>query len=392
MSRAQKVVPLVALALSGALHVAAWITTVTGAYMGAAMDAASIGFSATLLSFPLVGLLLVRRMPQNPIGWIFCALGVAWALQLFGSWQVENRVLEEGASDTLADLAVWVTAWSTPIAFGTTATFLPLLFPTGSVLSPRWRLVGWAAAFGITSLGISYALSEGALEDYPAVSNPYGLEGTAELFDVVTGVGWLLLSVTVVLSVVSLIVRFRRSRGIQRQQMKWMVFAGGLLIAANASWFASPVAGMWLSGLALAAIPVATAFAILRYRLYEIDLIINRALVYALLSAVLAGAYILLVTVASTVIGESNLSVAAATLAVAALFQPVRRWIQAFIDRRFYRSKYDASQTIEMFSNRLRDEVDLETLRLDLTGVVAETMQPRFVSLWLRPSVDRSQP
>ena len=387
MTRAQRVVPALALSLAGALHVAAWVTTARGSYTGAAMDAVSIVFSETLMSFPLVGLLLVRRIPENPIGWLLCVLGVAWALQLFGSWQVENRVLEEHASDALADLAVWVTAWSTPIAFGTTATFLPLLFPTGSVLSPRWRLVGWAGAIGITLVGISYALSDGALEDYPGVSNPYGLEGTAERFDVVTGLGWMLLSVTVVLSVVALILRFRRSRGIERQQMKWMVFAGGLLVAANASWGVSQVAGMWLSALALAAIPVAMAFAILRYRLYEIDLIINRALVYALLSAIIVGAYVGLVTAASTVVGESNLSVAGATLAVAALFHPVRRRIQAFVDHRFYRSKYDAEHTIEMFSVRLRDEVDLDALRTELVQVVNQTMQPRTIGLWLPSEV-----
>jgi hypothetical protein len=261
-----------------------------------------------------------------------------------------------------------------------------LLFPNGQFVSSRWRLVGWIGAAGLTLTTVGTAFAPGPLEDLPLLRNPLGVSGTTgRILDAMAGIGWLLLVVTVVLGTASQIVRFRRSSEVERQQLKWFMFATLVLVG---SLVPGVVAEAWQwAGLGLAALPLAIGMAVLRYRLYDIDLVINRTLVYATLSAALLGVYALCVVViprALRVGGDSELVVAGSTLAVAALFQPLRRRIQGFIDRRFYRRKYDAARTVEAFSSRLRNEVDLEAMRADLLAAVQDTMQPRRVSLWLR--------
>jgi hypothetical protein len=272
---------------------------------------------------------------------------------------------------------------------------LLLLFPDGRPPSPRWRPVLWLV-LGTAVLGsVHVALKPGTLntEMLPA-ANPAGIESLSGLFDVVNGVLIVPFAVALILSAASVIVRFRRSRGEERLQMKWLAFAAGLLIAAFLVGilvlvsFGYEDAGGGLVGAALAVVPVAIGIAILRYRLYEIDRVISRTLVYGLLTVVLGGAYAGLVLAGqwafSSFAGGSDLAIAVSTLVVAALFLPLRRRIQGVVDRRFYRRRYDAQRTLDAFGSRLREQVELGALAADLRGVVDETMQPAHVSLWLR--------
>jgi hypothetical protein len=269
-------------------------------------------------------------------------------------------------------------------------TFLLLLFPDGRLLSRRWRPIAWCAAAGIAGVFVGNSLHSGNLEDFPKVANPYGVDSPA--IEALTGIGYLALLVGLVGSITSLIVRFRRAGREQREQIKWLMWAGALAVAI----FVVGIAGydLWGAGVANTAIllgvlglPVATGMAILRHRLYDIDVVINRTLVYGALTATLALAYLgsvlLLQLLLRPLTHQSNLAIAASTLAVAGLFRPARTRIQAIVDRRFYRRKYDAAVTLEAFSARLRDEIDLSSLSSELQAVVTETMQPAHVSLWL---------
>jgi hypothetical protein len=228
------------------------------------------------------------------------------------------------------------------------------------------------------------------------VSNPLGLRGASDLFDALTGFGWLFMGIGVVLAAVAMVRRLRRSRGLEREQLKWIAFAAGVvgvIVALDEISYFANVEGLnslrdTLLGVGLAAFPLAAGVAILRYRLYDIDVVINRAVVYASLTATLAGAYLGLVLLLQLALDSltsgSSLAVAVSTLAVAALFRPARARIQAAVDRRFYRRKYDAARTLEDFSARLREQVDLDALGGELRAVVSDTMQPTHVSLWLR--------
>jgi hypothetical protein len=302
---------------------------------------------------------------------------------------VENYILAEGAAGGWADFTLWISTWVGTIAYSLIAAFLLLLFPTGRLLSSRWR-PALILTVGSVALLVVASMMARDLDDYERLVNPYAIGGGAvqDILDGVRAVGWILYSISVLLAATSLIVRFRRSRGVERQQMKWMAFAASLLLVTQFSWFISEDLARLLSGLVFMAMPIAVCVAILRYRLYDIDLIINRTLVYGVLTAILGLVYFGLVVVLQQVTQpltpESDLAVAGSTLAVAALFRPARSRVQSFIDRRFYRHKYDAAQALEEFNARLRDEIDLESLRHELLGVVGDTMQPARASLWLR--------
>jgi hypothetical protein len=258
-------------------------------------------------------------------------------------------------------------------------------------LSHRWRWVVWAVLGAAAFEAIASALHPGSMDQYPDVANPLGLSGVD--FGVIDALRPLLGSAVFLVVLASLVIRYRRSRGAEREQLKWLAFAGALVVIG---FLGAGAAGSGLVSdlffvLALAAVvfmPVAVAIAILRYRLYEIDRVISRTLVYGLLTVILGAAYVGLVlagqAVFSSFAGGSNLAIAVSTLVVAALFLPVRSRVQGFVDRRFYRRRYDAQRTLEAFGVRLRDEVDMAVLSSDLRGVVAETLQPAHVSLWLR--------
>jgi hypothetical protein len=264
--------------------------------------------------------------------------------------------------------------------------FVPLLFPTGRPPSPRWRLVGWVAAAGGVLMFAAEAFAPGPLENYDWIDNPLAGSWLPGWF---SGLGFALWCATSLAAAASVVVRFRRSHGAEREQLKWFTAAVAQLVAAFVVSFSlSSVVGEDLGwgiiAVALLGVPVAVAIAILRHRLYDIDVVINRALVYGALTATLGATYLALVLLIGLAVGRSGFAVAVSTLAVAALFGPARARIQGAVDRRFYRRKYDAQLTLEAFAARLRDEVALDALDSELRGVVTSTMQPAHVSLWLR--------
>jgi hypothetical protein len=353
----------------------------------------------SFLAFPIVGALIASRHPKNPVGWICLAIGLFWMLIFLG-----DSIPGTGPYPvTIAALTQAI--WIPPV--GLLGIYLILLFPDGKLPSRRWRPLAWLSGvvMVLASLGITFA--PGPLEGHPGVRNPFGLEALGHPW-VATAVFivLLLLPLCMVASALSLVLRYRRSRGEEREQIKWIAFAATvvgllyLIAMVSSLTFSGPWGGagtpLWLGLLQQAAlvtfsaVPIAVGFAVLNYRLYEIDLIINRTLVYGTLTITLVvlyfGGIVVLQRIFVTLTGQqSTLAVVASTLLIAALFTPLRRRIQGFIDRRFYRRKYDARRTLETFSIKLRDETDLEALNNDLVGVVRETMQPAHVSVWLRP-------
>lgn len=345
---------------------------------------------ATALPFLGIGGLIASRHPANAIGWIFLGVGVATGFGEATHAYAEYWVSGAG-SEALGKAAAWYSNVSWIPFILVPASFLLLLFPDGHLLSARWRPIAWCAALAIGGVFVTTAVTPGPLEDFPKVANPFGW--TSPLLDPLTAAAFILLLLAVVGSAVSLILRFRSAVGVQRLQMKWLAFAGAVAgVTIPIAVIGYSVWGETISNVAimmsLLALPIAAGMAILRFRLYDIDVIVNRTLVYGALTALLAGFYygavVVLQGVLKPITAESDIAIAASTLAVAAVFRPLRSRVQGFIDRRFYRRKYDAAETLEGFSARLRDQVDLDSLKGKLVGVVGETMQPSHVSLWLR--------
>ncbi len=352
-------------------------------------------------SFLVVGGFIASRRPENPIGWMFCIIGLASVWEFFATeYAFYALVTQPGALPAgvwMGWSGFWMAAFEWPLMF-----LALLLFPNGRLPSPRWRPLAWGAAATFILGGVLTAFEPGRLPEIP-VPNPTGIERAAGIIKLSQSI-LIPLTLGIVLAMAaSVIVRFRRARGEERQQLKWLAYSAGVLSTIVALAFLNgqvlhrsllllevivSVVGM----VAIAAVPVAIGVAILRYRLYEIDIVINRTLVYGPLTATLAVIYFGGVATAQAVFRaltgqeqQPQLAVVVSTLVIAALFNPLRRRIQGFIDRRFYRRKYDARKTLEAFSNKLRDETDLDALSDDLVGVVTETMQPSHVSLWLRP-------
>jgi N-terminal 7TM region of histidine kinase len=393
MASVRRWLPPAVVIATAALFVAAGVVTLRGSYAGGSDDAFNLAITVALFAFPIVGAILVRRYPENLIGWLFCATGPLFGLQLFSSMYVENYILAGGETGGFADFTLWVGIWTGPIAYSLVTAFLMLLFPTGHLSSRRWRPVALLAA-GSIALVVLGSVFRRQLDNYPQLVNPYGIGATfGDVLDAATGIGWILFSISVLLAGVSLIARFRRSKGVERQQMKWMALAASFLLVAQFSWWISEELGSFLTSVAFVAIPLAVCVAILRYRLYDIDVIINRALVYGLLTAVLGLVYVTGVVGVGGLVREmtgqeeNNLVVAASTLAVAGLFRPARTRIQDFIDRRFYRGRYDAQQAIVNFSAKMRDQIDLDSLASEMAAVVRDTVQPTHVSLWIRSQI-----
>ncbi len=355
-----------------------------------------LSYTAPFLAFATVGVLIVSRRPENRIGWIFCVVGLsnlAYALAL--KYTVYALVMRPGSLPG-GEVAAWLaTGWIATLGWGLMATFVPLLFPTGRLPSARWRPVAWLAAVVLGLEVAVLALMPGPVA--PAIANPLGIEGAAGVLGLLEGVGMPLLIALMVASVTSLVLRFRRSEGEERQQIKWFAYSVALLaisviLGVVPSFVPIPELGSYANPLQLlgvTSIPLATGIAVLRYRLYDIDLVINRTLVYGALTAALVTAYVASIVALQYLFrtlsgGTSQLAVVASTLIIAALFSPLRRGIQGFIDRRFYRKKYDAKGTLEAFSVKLRDETDLDRLGDELVSVVSGAMQPEHASLWLR--------
>jgi len=347
-------------------------------------------FPVVIMAFALVGALVASRLPANPIGWICLVIGLVLSLAaITGEYNVFALQTRPGSLPG-GEYMAWLTNWLWVPAVVLIGTFLVLLFPDGRLPSRRWRALAWLSGGVLISAIASEALSPGRLAEAPHVTNPFGIESASGLLEVTNTVAFMLLPVCFLLSALSMIVRFRRSTGVERQQIKWFATAAALLAAVfSASFVASSGFVEDLVTLMFAGLPVAVGFAILRHRLYDIDVLINRALVYGPLTATLAlvyvGGVVSLQAALRFLTGqESTLAVVASTLAIAALFSPLRRRVQAFVDRRFYRRKYDAAKTLAAFNARLRDETDLGALSDDLVGVVRGTMQPEYASLWLR--------
>jgi hypothetical protein len=369
-------------------------------------------YALLFLAFPFVGALIASRRPQNPIGWILLADGLLWMFLTVIDSYSRYGVAEPGSVPfpvtigALANTLLWVPT------VGLLGIYTILLFPDGKLPSRRWRPLAWFSAAVIVLLGVTGTLAPGPLENQGGVRNPFGLEALPWLV-VATYVITPLLPLCILASAVSMVLRFRRSRGEERQQIKWIAFAAsfvGLLYltamvigvifttAFSGDGGSLPSPPWWfdllfsVAVLGFAGVPVAIGFAVLKYRLYDIDIIINRTLVYGSLTATLVALYFGVVAATQTILRaltgqteQPQLAVVVSTLVIAALFNPLRRRIQSFIDRRFYRKKYDARKTLDGFSARLRDQTDLQTLNNDLAGVIRETMQPAHVSLWLRP-------
>ena len=358
-------------------------------------------FTATIitLTFATLGALVVSRKSENAIGWIFLVASVASGVQLFSGQYTVVALAPNGPTLPGGAVAAWLSSLlQAAVVFGG-FLFLVLLFPTGRLLSPRWRLLGWASGLTVTATLAYLALAPGPIENFPSVRNPFGIEDVAA-FEIFGAVGvWTALTCFVA-AIVSLILRFYRSRGEERLQLKWFTYAAtvGFLTIMLGNVFAPAVLegqlGLLIWTLVPLSLPVAVAIAILKYRLYDIDRLINQTLVYGLLTAVLVLVYVgsvfsLQYFFRALTGGISQLAVVASTLAIAALFSPLRRGIQRFIDRRFYRDRYDARKTLEAFGARLRDETDLEALSGELLAVVRDTVAPAHATVWLRDSGER---
>jgi phage terminase large subunit-like protein len=396
-------------------------------------DAAQWTFGIGFVVYAAVGGLIADRHPRNPVGWLFCVVGVVFA-----------------AGDFVSDYADHGNPGATPLAVLNNATgpsslgilmLALMLFPTGRFLSAGWRRAGVFVIAANVALGLVLALEPGRLTADLGVENPLGVDAAAGLLHALADAGGLVIAVTVLIAIAAVVARFRAARGIERQQLKWLallavlavvvlalllVIAVTVLIAIAAvvarfraargierqqlKWLAllavlgvavlalllvtaqfvnlDTGTGQVLAGVVLGLLSMAPALAaavaILRYRLYDVDVVINRALVYGALTALLGATYLGLVLLIGLAVGQSGFAVAASTLAVAALFRPARARVQAAVDRRFYRRRYDAAQALAGFGARLRDQVELDALSHELRGVVDECLQPAHVSLWLR--------
>ena len=347
---------------------------------------------ATVIAFSVVGAIVASRHPNNTIGWIFCGVGLVVGLATLAGGYAEYWLASGSGPRSLGETAAWFASWSWIPRVVVPTSFLLLLFPDGRPPSPRWRPVAWCAGLGITGFIVGYALKAGPLEDFPQIANPYGVD--SPIAGVVGVAASFVVGGSMVASAVSLVIRLRRAGSEQRQQIKWLTYGGAVVVGTI---FVAGFIAMWSAkvsivviSLALLGLPIFTGIAIVRHRLYDIDLLINRTLVYGSLTAMLALVYV------GSVVGlqaalrvltgqESTLAVVASTLVIAALFNPLRRRVQGFVDRRFYRRKYDAAKTLAAFNARLRDETNLDALSEDLVGVARSTVQPTRVSLWLRP-------
>jgi hypothetical protein len=369
-----------------------WVA-VSVAVLPLAADGFAVVVTFALGGFAFVGAMVASRQPRNAIGWILLAIALLFSL---------SNVVEALATRAAhpADVMMWLDDWLSDVWIALVGVWIPLLFPNGHLPSRAWRPVAWfgTAVFAVGVLSRAFGAHELDTSAPGHHDNPFALPGAAG-----DALGALIVPATVayapavIAAMAGMVVRLRRSRGVERQQLKWFAYVASLMVGAlmlaaiglatqhsavgaavgNAAW------GSFLI-LVVFGLPLALGASILRHRLYDIDVVINRTLVYGALTATLGATYLGLVLLIGLTVGRSNAAIAISTLAVAALFRPLRSRIQAAVDRRFYRRRYDAAQTLESFGARLRDELDLEALRGEIATVVGETVQPAHVSLWLR--------
>ena len=371
--------------------------------------------AVSLLTYPTIGAFVASRRPENLIGWILCAVGPRFVIEGFALVYVGYALSVQSESLPGEKIALWVATWFDYPLVALGLTLMILLFPDGRLPDPSWRALPWAAAGGSVLWVLLWVTArESPVYWFFGLSpsrNPF-VVGSAlrTFFEGLGTLGGLAVVGIGVASVISMISRWDSAHGDERQQIKWFAYAAVVLVgvplmgAPFIGAVTERMGGSWEVGLAvpllasLLGIPVGVGIAILKYHLYDIDVVINRTLVYGALTAMLALVYFGCVTATQAIFHTltdqedlPQLAIVVSTLVIAALFNPLRHRIQAYIDRRFYRRKYDAAKTLEAFSAKLRDETDLDALSDDLVSVVRETMQPAHVSLWLRPdSVRRS--
>ena len=347
------------------------------------------------ISFSIIGAILASRLPANPVGWLFCAAACIAAVTHLSAQYAIYALLAQPGQLPAGEALAWFTSWVWILFIGCIAISF-LLFPNGQLPGRRWKWLAWLSVL-LTSVGALWeAFSPGVMVNIGPIRNPLGIEGLPSAYEPVQTIMFTLL---LVVTISTFGLRLRRARGIERQQIKWPAYtavlaAGGSVLQYTVS---DAMGLLWLQWAAyvitiaaLVSFPISMGIAIVRYRLYEIDALINRTLVYGSLTVTLVtlyfGGIVLSQRVFVALTGQkSTLAVVASTLLIAALSSPLRRRIQSFIDRRFYRRKYDARKTLKAFSVQLRNQTDPNALSDDLVGVVRETMQPAHVSLWLRP-------
>src|SRR3712207_1664056 len=381
-----------------------WVLTVVFCVLSLFMPTEQNGLNSLLVqgvwlvASSSIGAVIVSRRPENPIGWILCAVGFLLASSLFSGLYAFRALVSSPSSLPAGEVAAWFHAWVQNPAY-LLFIYLFLLFPDGRLLSHRWRPLLWIVGIVVATSILVGAFYPGPISGLEPVRNPLGIEAARGILVFAGRLLLYLFTALLLASAVCVYLRFRRGSGTERQQIKWLAYAaallgatalvgavGDLLLGGLGWWFLLLLGAVFLS------VPLSIGAAMLHYRLYEIDLIINRTLVYGALTALLALVYFSGVAateaVFRTLTGQQEqpqLAIVVSTLVIAALFNPLRRRIQGFIDRRFYRRKYDARKTLEAFSAKLRDKTDLEALNAELVGVARETMQPAHVSLWLRP-------
>ncbi len=351
-----------------------------------------LSFSAIFVMFPAVGAVVAWRRPRNPIGWLFILMGLGITMSVFSS---EYAGWATWVADLPADeIVAWAGTWAWTVSGSIGLPLALMLFPDGTLPGPRWRPVAALVVVAATVVGIAYATQPGQMDGYAgAYVNPFGIGGPAG--DLATGLANLDTAVTALaclLGLAAMAARFRRG-GSERQQVKWLLYPASLLLVGLVAAALIPEGPWFIVLIALAAIPACAGIAILRYRLYDIDVVIRRTLVYALVIAVLGAVYVASVlgtqAMLAGVTGAGPLPVALSTLAIAALFGPVRARVRDAVDRRFYRSRYSAQRTLEAFSGRLRDEVELDAVGRGLVDAAGRTVRPASAGVWIRARAGR---
>jgi hypothetical protein len=340
------------------------------------------------LGYATIGLVLSLRRPANPIGWLYAAAGLAWSLSIPAEPWLHRLVVEHRPLPLAAQAAAVYGEFNWAPATVLGVTLPALLVPDGRLRSRRWRPVAATGVAAAALVLVGDGLAPARLEDLP-IANPFGLTGPAgTVADLMAGVGIILWVATMVASLACVVLRFRSSTGVERQQLRWVAAGAAAAVAGLLAGAAIPQ-GSVISSILYAmvlCIPLGVAVAVLRYRLWDLDRLVSRTVTYTLVTALLVVPYLLIVPAAGRLAqGAGNLAVAAATLAAAAAFAPLRRRVQGLVDRRFNRRRYDAARTVGAFTVRLRDQVDLDALSAELLAVVDQTMQPVGASLWLRP-------
>lgn len=375
------------LPLIGTLAMWVWLLTANPTETEATLTEwlAAIAAITSVLGFSVVGSYLAYRVPRNPVGWILAG---------FGFWFTLGIVLEDAVdygrvSASVIEWFAWTMTWTWVVSGALIAIYLPLSFPDGRLPSRAWRWVPWVAGAAMAAIFVANAFS---IEATAPVRNPMGIPELTELLDLVGLIGFLVFAVCIIAAAASVVSRFRRSRGIARRQMLLFVFSAAIIaVGLGASYtlyeLDQPDAANAAVSFVSLTVPAAVGMAVLRYRLYDLGRIFKRTATYTVLAVVLLGVYLAgILALQSFLDADDSLSVAASTLAAAAVFGPARRRIQAFIDRRFDRARYDAGKVVDAFSSRLSQQVDLDELNREVAAVVESTLRPTEVSVWVRPS------